>query len=129
MTGFDAADYIRAAEEYRATQFFLSVSMLNALLDSPALSPRTFDNASFVSAGADEVKPSHHRRLAQYTSLPLSVRYSSTESTAVTMNESGTRMTSVGKPFEHFRYRLYRSELTGPGELLLKGPGGIQRLP
>ena len=124
--GFDAEAFVRQLEEYEITQVFLSVSMLNAILASKSVSEASFRSSRFVSVGADEVKPYHYSELRKYTQLPLSVRYSSTEATCISIEkcQSGERdVISVGTPQTHFDWKI---ELTDPeesvGELLLKGP-------
>jgi long-chain acyl-CoA synthetase len=122
---FDAEGFVVALEAHRVTQIFLSVPMLNAVLAAKNLSPRAFAHAAFVSAGADEVKAYHHEQVGKYTGLPLTVRYSSTEATCVSINASGDlseRVRTVGRPFPHFQWKLEPMRGgEGVGELLLKG--------
>jgi long-chain acyl-CoA synthetase len=125
-SGFDAEAFLRQLEEYRITQVFLSVSMLNAILASKTVSSQSFRSARFISVGADEVRPYHFTELRKYTSLPLSVRYSSTEATCVSIEFSQSAeqdAVSVGIPQRHFEWRLDSADRkSGVGELQLKGP-------
>lgn len=131
---FDAERFIDTLEAQRVSQIFLSVSMLNSILSASNLSPRAFAHAVFISVGADEVSAFHHEALRRYTHLPLSVRYSSTEATCISINTSGLanqahstssgqeEVGSVGIPFPHFRWMLDPvPDGNGIGELLLAG--------
>ena len=121
---FDVEDYLELLVKYQATQIFLNVGMLNKLFQSPNISSNHFKHATFISAGADKVEPFHHEELKKYSDLPLIVRYSSTEATCVSINDSPdeeVRKNTVGKPFPHFKFKLYPIQGTNYGELWLHG--------
>ncbi len=121
--GFDADKFLEDLEACSVTQIFLSVSMLNAVLMSRKLSPRAFAAATFISAGADEVKAWHSERLREFTALPLSIRYSSTEATNVSINHRPNWSSpTIGYPHPHFEWRLDSMPgWRGVGELRLRG--------
>jgi long-chain acyl-CoA synthetase len=123
---FDADDYLRKTLEYRATQMFLNVAMLNAVLKASSLRAEHFSQALFISAGADYVRPQHHDELSKYTDKALITRYSSTEATCVTINDSPdveTRRNTIGRPLPHVEFEIDCPDTSGVGELLLRGEG------
>jgi acyl-CoA synthetase (AMP-forming)/AMP-acid ligase II len=130
-TRFDASRYLELVERYRVTNSFVVPTMLQQLVNSPAL--ETCDVSSLrclISGGAPLPTTVKERVLAKFGPV-LTEFYGATETriiTAITPAELAVRDRSVGRPIRDVGIRILDNEgvdvpVGAVGEIYICGPG------
>ncbi|MGO9021873.1 MAG: class I adenylate-forming enzyme family protein [Syntrophobacteraceae bacterium] len=130
-TRFDASRYLELVERYRVTNSFVVPTMLQQLVNSPAL--QTCDVSSLrclISGGAPLPTTVKERVLAKFGPV-LTEFYGATETriiTAITPAELAVRDRSVGRPIRDVGIRILDNEgvdvpVGSVGEIYICGPG------